>query len=76
METKIWLYQDSLTPFGAKANYSTSDNYMSGASGEVISLVTPTCAQSMLRATPLTKGGLVESLQIWNNGHPDQIGHF
>lgn len=30
----------------------------------------------MLRATPLTKGGLVESLQIWNNGHPDQIGHF
>ena len=58
---------------GAKARSSILDYYMFGALGEVMSSVAVICAQSVSRATPLTKGESVHSLRARDNGPTDQI---
>lgn len=59
---------------GTQASSSTSDYYMFGASGEIVSSAAVTRAQSVSRAMPPTTGEVVESLRARSSGPADQIG--
>ena len=64
---------DSPSSSTVKASSSTSDYYMFGASGEVVSSAAVTCAQSVSRAPPSTTGESINNLRARDNGPADQI---
>ena len=65
---------DSLSFSRAQASFSTSDYYMFGASGEVVSSAATTRAQALSQATPSTTCQSVASLRAQDNAPMDQIG--
>ena len=58
---------------GTKASSSTQEYYMFGASWQVVSSASVTCAQTVLLATPTTTREFVDNLQAHDNGPADQI---